>query len=64
VIERELSEKLQRSVLSPAAIDYCFHRLEAELLKQLSQLDSSLENKGRRKVELDAENRKSHARSC
>ena len=55
VLEPQLLEKLPRDVLSPAAIDYIFQRLEVELVKQLSRIDSNLENMRRRKAELETE---------
>jgi site-specific DNA recombinase len=55
VLESQLLEKLQRDVLAPAAIDYVPQRLEVELAKQLSRIDSNLENMQRRKAELEAE---------
>jgi hypothetical protein len=55
VLESQLLEKLQRDVRSPAAIDYVFQRLEVELAKQLSRIDSNLETMRRRKAQLEAE---------
>ena len=53
VLESQLLEKLPRDVLAPAAIDYVSQRLEVELAKQLSRIDSNLENTRRRKAELE-----------
>jgi hypothetical protein len=55
IVERELLQKLQGSVLSPAAIDYCFNRLKAELSKHFMHIDGDLEKIRRRKVKLEAE---------
>jgi site-specific DNA recombinase len=55
VLESQLLEKLQREVLAPEAIDYVFRRLEVELAKQLTRIDSNLENMRRRKAELEGE---------
>jgi site-specific DNA recombinase len=55
VLESQLLEKLQREVLAPEAIDYILQRLEVELAKQFSRVDSSVENMRRRKAQLESE---------
>jgi site-specific DNA recombinase len=55
VFETQLLEKLQRHVLSPAAIDYVFRQLEAKLSQHLGRIEGSLEDMRRRKAKLEAE---------
>src|SRR5580704_7714584 len=54
-LETQLLGKLQQAVLSPEAIDYCFHRLEVELSKHLGRIDTELETMRRRRAKLDTE---------
>ena len=54
-LETQLLGTLQEAVLSPEAIDYCFHRLEVELSKHLGRIDTDLETMRQRKTKLEAE---------
>jgi site-specific DNA recombinase len=54
-LEGELLAKLQRDVLSDAAIDYCVERLEVEIGKRFAALDTDMETMRKRKIALEAE---------
>jgi site-specific DNA recombinase len=54
VLENELLAKLQRDVLSEAAIDYVLEKLDQEIEKRFAALDATMEGLGRRKAELEA----------
>ncbi len=55
MLETQLLEKLQRDVLSPAAIDYVFRQLETKLSQHLGRIEGSLEDMRRRKAKLEEE---------
>jgi site-specific DNA recombinase len=55
VLETQLLAKLQRDVLSPAAIEYVFEQLELKLSRHLSRIDGNLEEMRRRKEKLEGE---------
>jgi site-specific DNA recombinase len=54
-LEADLLAKLQRDVLSDAAIDYCLEQLEQEIAKRTRQLDSDLLGIQKRKATLEKE---------
>ncbi len=54
-LETELLAKLQRDVLSDAAIDYCLERLEEEIEKRFAALSSDMDDARKRKAVLEAE---------
>ena len=55
VLETELLRKIQREVISPAAVDYVLARLEEEIERRLGQMDSDLADMQRRKAVLENE---------
>ena len=55
VLETQLLAKLQRDVLSPAAIDYVLQQLETKLSRHLGHIEGSLEDMRRRKAKLETE---------
>jgi site-specific DNA recombinase len=55
ILETELLGKLQRDVISPAAVDYVVLRLEEEVDKRFGRMDSDLAEMQRRKAVLGTE---------
>lgn len=55
VLESELLSKLQRDVLSDAAISYTLQRLEGEIEKQLAGLGGDMDHMRHRKLQLETE---------
>jgi site-specific DNA recombinase len=54
-LERELLAKLQRDVLSDAAIDYVLDRVGHEIRKRFAALDGEMDSMRRRKEKLESE---------
>ncbi len=54
-LEAELLSKLQRDVLSDAAIDYCLERLEQEIERRFAAMGGEMEEMRRRKAVLEAQ---------
>jgi site-specific DNA recombinase len=54
-LERELLAKIQRDVLSDAAIDYLMEKVEAEIQKRFAALNSDMGEMQRRKAKLETE---------
>jgi site-specific DNA recombinase len=55
VLEKELLAKLQRDVLSDAAINYVLGRVGAEIEKRFAALDGEMDGMQRRKTKLESE---------
>lgn len=55
VLERELLAKLQRDVLSDAAIDYVLDKVGQEIVKRFAALDGKMDAVKKRKAVLESE---------